>query len=279
MRFVPPSGLVVVSLVATVIGSGCGSSAARPSAGSVVKVIAAENFWGDIAGQIGGNHVAVRSIISDPSTDPHQYESDARDAAAVADARLVIVNGVGYDDAVSKLLSNSSSNGRVVLSVADVLQVTGNDANPHLWYDLPRIPDLVVRPGSEDEVTAVMQAALATDAVLIAFGGGSSISGSLEPEAGEERSVVSVDMVRLDRVLSVDAASRTAASSSRCGVRRRTATPRAPSPPVAAGAGRQATSPGLRRRRDPDRARASVPGAGFRRHERGATRHRWVGAR
>jgi zinc/manganese transport system substrate-binding protein len=136
-----PSRLVVAAVVATVVGSGCGSSAAKPSAGSVVKVIAAENFWGDIAGQIGGNHVAVRSIISDPSTDPHQYESDARDAAAVADARLVIVNGVGYDDAVSKLLANSRSKGRVVVSLEDVLHAKGNNANPHLWYDLPRIPE------------------------------------------------------------------------------------------------------------------------------------------
>jgi zinc/manganese transport system substrate-binding protein len=135
-----PALLVLVSLVLAVTGSGCGSSA-KPTAGSVVKVIAAENFWGDIAGQIGGDHVAVRSIISDPSADPHQYESDARDAAAVADARLVIVNGVGYDDSVSKLLSNSSSAGRVVVSIEDVLHVTGNDANPHLWYDLPRVPD------------------------------------------------------------------------------------------------------------------------------------------
>jgi zinc/manganese transport system substrate-binding protein len=142
MRFLPPAGLVVVSLIAAVIGAGCGSSGTLPSAGSVVKVIAAENFWGDIAGQIGGNRVAVTSIISDPSADPHQYESDARDAAAVADARLVIVNGVGYDDSVSKLLSNSTSGGRVLLSVADVLRVAGNDANPHLWYDLPRIPEV-----------------------------------------------------------------------------------------------------------------------------------------
>ncbi len=76
--------------------------------------------------------------------------------------------------------------------------------------DLPRVPDVVVRPGSEEEVTAVLQAALAHDAVLIPFGGGSSISGSLEPEADEERTVLSVDMARLDRVLSVDAAARTA---------------------------------------------------------------------
>ncbi len=76
--------------------------------------------------------------------------------------------------------------------------------------DLPRVPDVVVRPGSEEEVHAVLQAAIAHDAVLIPFGGGSSISGSLEAEPDEERPVVSVDMVRLDRVLAIDPASRTA---------------------------------------------------------------------
>ncbi len=76
--------------------------------------------------------------------------------------------------------------------------------------DLPRVPDAVVRPGTEDEVTAVLQAALAADAVVIPFGGGSSISGSLEAAADESRPVLSVDLGRLDKVLAVDGASRLA---------------------------------------------------------------------
>ena len=76
--------------------------------------------------------------------------------------------------------------------------------------DLPRLVDVVVRPGSEDEVTQILEAVIEHDAVLIPFGGGSSISGSLEPEPEETRPVVSVDVGRLDKVLSVDAASRTA---------------------------------------------------------------------
>ncbi len=76
--------------------------------------------------------------------------------------------------------------------------------------DLPRLPDVVVRPGDEDAVSAVLAAALAVDAVVIAFGGGSSISGSLEAPAGETRTVISVDLGRLDRLLAVDAVSRLA---------------------------------------------------------------------
>jgi len=129
--------IALVALLA-VVGAACSSSASKPGAAGPVKVVAAENFWGDIARQIGGSHVEVNSIINDPSADPHQYESDARTAAHVADAQLVIVNGLGYDDFVNKLLSNTSHQGRAVLSVADTLGVNGHDANPHLWYDVQK---------------------------------------------------------------------------------------------------------------------------------------------
>jgi alkyldihydroxyacetonephosphate synthase len=76
--------------------------------------------------------------------------------------------------------------------------------------EFSRIPDVVVRPGSEDEVAAVLGAALAADAVVIPFGGGTSISGSLEAPAGELRPVVSVELARLDRVLEIDETSRLA---------------------------------------------------------------------
>jgi alkyldihydroxyacetonephosphate synthase len=76
--------------------------------------------------------------------------------------------------------------------------------------DMPRIPDVVVRPASEEEVTAVLQAALAADAVVIPFGGGTSISGSLEAPADEPRPIVSVDLGRLDSVLALDDVSRLA---------------------------------------------------------------------
>ncbi|MGO9750254.1 MAG: FAD-binding oxidoreductase [Solirubrobacteraceae bacterium] len=76
--------------------------------------------------------------------------------------------------------------------------------------ELLRVPDVVVRPGSEDEVSAVVRMAVSCDAVVIPFGGGSSISGSLEASATEERPVVSVDLVRLSKVLEIDSYSRLA---------------------------------------------------------------------
>ncbi|OBH00608.1 hypothetical protein A9X04_28075 [Mycobacterium sp. E3247] len=105
-------------------------------------MVAAENFWGDITKQIGGNHVSVTSVISDPNADPHLYESDARTAAAVSKAQLVIVNGLGYDDFMAKLLSASPNPNRKVLTAADLMQLSRPNANPHIWYDIAKVPEV-----------------------------------------------------------------------------------------------------------------------------------------
>ncbi len=133
-----------VLLLAACNGSPGGSSrgAVSSSSGTKVGVVAGENFWGDIAQQIGGDHVTVKSIISDPDADPHEYESDAADAAALASAKLVIENGFGYDDFMSKLLEASPADGREVVSVQKVLNITGASPNPHVWYDTARIPEV-----------------------------------------------------------------------------------------------------------------------------------------
>jgi len=112
---------------------------AQTKAGAL-NIVAAENFWGNIASQIGGNRVNVTSVITDPNADPHLYESDANDASRVASADVVIVNGLGYDDFMTKLLSASTNSNRQVLTASQILGVTGADANPHLWYDIPHVP-------------------------------------------------------------------------------------------------------------------------------------------
>ena len=84
-------------------------------------MVAAENFWGSIAAQLGGAKVDVQSIIVNPDTDPHSYEPTAQDARTIAGAQLAIVNGVGYDNWAQKLLEASPRSGRVVLNVGDVL--------------------------------------------------------------------------------------------------------------------------------------------------------------
>jgi zinc/manganese transport system substrate-binding protein len=105
-------------------------------------VVASTNVWGDITKQIGGDHVNVTSILIDPKADPHQYESDAKTAAAVSKGQFVVDNGLGYDDFMDKLLSASPNPNRKVVTASDVMQISGSDANPHIWYDIAKIPDV-----------------------------------------------------------------------------------------------------------------------------------------
>jgi zinc/manganese transport system substrate-binding protein len=129
----------VLAVVAAGLVAGCGSAPADPTQGArTVHVVAAENVWGNVAAQIGGRHANVSSIITDPEADPHLYASNPRDAARLARANLVIVNGLGYDDFASKLLHAAPSDKRHVLTIADTLNLRGG--NPHLWYDAPRLP-------------------------------------------------------------------------------------------------------------------------------------------
>jgi zinc/manganese transport system substrate-binding protein len=98
-----------------------------------VQIVAAENFWGNLVSQLGGTHVQVLSIITDPNADPHEYESNAADAQALATASFVIVNGAGYDDWTLKLISASNNPNQKVLNVADLLGKK-QGVNPHFWY-------------------------------------------------------------------------------------------------------------------------------------------------
>lgn len=109
------------------------SGASGNGSAGPIQVVAGENFWGNIAEQIGGSHVHVTSIISNPDTDPHEYETDPTDAAAVAGARFVIENGAGYDDFLVKEIS-AAGGSKQVLNVQKLCGVTGSDPNPHLWY-------------------------------------------------------------------------------------------------------------------------------------------------
>jgi zinc/manganese transport system substrate-binding protein len=133
--------------VAVLAGVACGTGTGG-SSHSQVEVVAAENFWGSIAAQVGGSSVHVTSIIVNPDTDPHSYDPTPTDARAIAQARFVIVNGAGYDAWAAKLLGSNPSSGRQVLTVADLLGKKEGD-NPHFWYS-PSYVDRVVDTITED---------------------------------------------------------------------------------------------------------------------------------
>jgi zinc/manganese transport system substrate-binding protein len=136
---------VLVLLALTALVAGCGksssssSSSLASSGGSVganqgaFDVVAGENFWGSIATQLAGDKANVQSIIVNPDTDPHSYEPTAQDARTIAGAKMAIVNGIGYDNWMTKDLGASPLSGRVVLDVGDVLGLKEGD-NQHQWY-------------------------------------------------------------------------------------------------------------------------------------------------
>jgi zinc/manganese transport system substrate-binding protein len=104
-----------------------------------IRIVAAENFYGDLATQIGGDRVSVVSILSDPNADPHEYESNADDAKNIANAQIVIKNDVGYDAFMDKLMSASPRPSRIVIDVGQIAGRKDGD-NPHIWYDPTTMP-------------------------------------------------------------------------------------------------------------------------------------------
>ena len=101
---------------------------------TTIKIVAAENFYGDVAQQIGGGGVTVTSILNNPDQDPHLFEASPSVARAISGARIVIYNGLDYDPWMVKLLAAARSAKRESIVVGDLTgRKTGE--NPHIWYD------------------------------------------------------------------------------------------------------------------------------------------------
>ncbi len=126
--------LIGSALVALAVGISAANAAP-------IKVVAAENVYGDIAAQIGGANVAVTSILTNPTQDPHEFEASAATARAIADAGLVIYNGADYDPWAVKLLSASRSPSRATIEVARLVGKKAG-ANPHIWYEIATVATL-----------------------------------------------------------------------------------------------------------------------------------------
>jgi zinc/manganese transport system substrate-binding protein len=153
-KYVAPAAIIVILLI---VGVGAGlyltrgstsgsssSSSSSSSAGSntAIQIVAAQNFWGSLVSQLGGTHVNVTSIVSDPNTDPHEYQSNPSNARAFANAQFVIVNGAGYDSWALSLLAASNAPNQKVLNVQQLLGQPV-DANPHFWYSPYYVNDTV----------------------------------------------------------------------------------------------------------------------------------------
>jgi zinc/manganese transport system substrate-binding protein len=129
-----------VALATTVVAGGAWSSSASAAGGGVINAVGAENEYANVIGQIGGKFVHVTSILDNPNTDPHTFESSPSVAKVVSAAQLVVQNGVGYDDFMNKIESASPRSGRQVITVQTLRGLPDSTPNPHLWYSPQTMP-------------------------------------------------------------------------------------------------------------------------------------------
>jgi zinc/manganese transport system substrate-binding protein len=141
MRFAAMLGLCVAALLA---------APALARAAAPIAVVAAENFYGDVARQIGGPEAAVTSILSNPDQDPHLFEASPSVARDLAGARIVIYSGIDYDPWMAKLLRAVAGRDRIAIDVAALTGHKPRD-NPHIWYAPATMPALAKRLAAELE--------------------------------------------------------------------------------------------------------------------------------
>jgi len=152
------AALIMFALAACSGGDQPSAGGAQPPAGDKVAVVASTNVWGSVVAAVGGDKVDVKSIIHDPSADPHAYETTADDALAAKNAKLTLGNGGGYDDFFTKLSDQATTAKKLV---AYDIAATG-DENEHVWYSLPaveKVADQVaaqlgeIQPASKQQFT------------------------------------------------------------------------------------------------------------------------------
>lgn len=140
-KYIVPAAVIVILLVVGIAAGlyftrGVSTSSTTSSSASttgVVNIVAGENFWGSLVSQLAGVHGNVTSVVSDPNTDPHEYQSNPANAEAISNAKFVIVNGANYDTWALALIASANVPNQVVLNVQQLLNQSV-DANPHFWY-------------------------------------------------------------------------------------------------------------------------------------------------
>jgi len=130
-----------LALTSTVglLATACSASSAGTTSG-VVSAVGAENEYANVISQIGGKYVKVSAIESNPNTDPHTFEASAAVARQVAEAQLIVQNGIGYDTYMNRIESSSPSSSRKVIDVQQLLGLPDSTPNPHLWYSPKTMP-------------------------------------------------------------------------------------------------------------------------------------------
>jgi len=164
---------ILIGVAAALIFMVASPTGTRAADGKIA-VVAAENFYGSVAQQIGGDRVAVASILNNPDQDPHLFEVSPAVVRQIAAAQIAIYNGADYDPWMEQLLKVTPKPGRMVIVAADLVHKKAGD-NPHLWYDPPTMPALAgalaaalaaADPAHQDDYAARLKTFLASLAPL-----------------------------------------------------------------------------------------------------------------
>ena len=100
---------------------------------SKINIVTSTNIYADIASQIVGKYGKTTALIANGNTDPHDFEPTTASAKVVAQADIVVANGMGYDSWMGNL---AASNDKKEVKVGEDLMGLSSSANPHIWYNL-----------------------------------------------------------------------------------------------------------------------------------------------
>jgi zinc/manganese transport system substrate-binding protein len=101
-----------------------------------LNVVASFSILGDFVRNVGGNSVRLTTLVG-PNSDVHVYAPAPRDAKKIADAKVVIVNGLGLEGWLPRLLQASGGKAPIVVATRDIAPLKlGSDADPHAWQSV-----------------------------------------------------------------------------------------------------------------------------------------------
>jgi len=151
---------IIAKLLIIIVFFALGNSFAQS-----INIVAAENFYGELAKEIGGKNVNVQSIISNPDADPHLFTTSPSTSRALGQAQIIIYNGADYDSWINQMLIGIDKKKVVIINVADLVGVKSGQ-NPHLWYKpetFPKLAQVLTRkinelnPGAAKETSSNLQ--------------------------------------------------------------------------------------------------------------------------
>jgi zinc/manganese transport system substrate-binding protein len=136
---------LAMAAATALVATACSSATAAGNTGGTgsgasIQAIGAENEYANVIQQIGGKYVQVTAIMSNPNTDPHTFEASPAVAREIANASLIVQNGLGYDTWATDINNAVPSDGRRIINVQQLLGLPDSTPNPHLWYSPTTMP-------------------------------------------------------------------------------------------------------------------------------------------